>query len=171
MEDKIKHFLFTLSELIILTTFFMFFIAQTFLIKGFSMEPTLKNGQRILVEKVSLFLGGPKQGDIIIFQNPKNKEQILIKRVIGVGGDEIIIENSTIFVNGKLLKENYITEPLNYPRYLSYQVPKGHVFVLGDNRNHSSDSRFLGAVPKKNIIGRTIFIYWPFRDLSVFFQP
>ncbi len=168
MEAKIKHFLFTLSELIIVTTFFMFFIAQTFLIQGFSMEPTLKNGQRIMVEKVSLLFKRPKHGDIVIFQNPKNEAQLFIKRVIGVGGDEIIIDKSTISVNGKLLKENYITEPLNFPQYLRYLVPKDHFFVLGDNRNHSSDSRFLGAVSKKHILGRAIFIYWPIREVAIF---
>ena len=117
------------------------------------------------LKKYLCFLKDP---NTVIFQNPKNEAQLFIKRVIGVGGDEIIIDKSTISVNGKLLKENYITEPLNFPQYLRYLVPKDHFFVLGDNRNHSSDSRFLGAVSKKHILGRAIFIYWPIREVAIF---
>ncbi len=169
MEERLKRSLYSFSETLILTFLCMFFLAQSFRIDGYSMEPTLYGGQRILVEKVSCHLGGPRRGDIIVFQNPANPKQSFVKRVIGIGGDEIVILDSKIYLNGELLQEQYINEPTEFPKGTRYLVPPNHYFVLGDNRNHSADSRFFGSISKNFIIGRSLIIYWPFDNFRWLF--
>lgn len=156
------------SEIVMLTCFFMFFIGQSFLIEGYSMEPTLQSGERILVEKISLYLSELKYGDIVIFQNPRNSSQIYIKRVIAIEGDEVLINSGKIYINGKTLNEGYVKEALLFPQYEKIVVPIGHCYVLGDNRNHSLDSRIIGTIPKRNIIGKVLLRYWPLKKVVIF---
>ncbi|MDD2430203.1 MAG: signal peptidase I [Firmicutes bacterium] len=163
MLDLLRRYLFTFSEIVLLSTLFMFLVGQTFLIEGQSMEPTIKDGQRIFAEKISPFFAHLKTGEIVVFKNPQNPSQYLIKRVIAVGGDELIIFDSTIYLNGKLLFENYVKEPVYLPRYTKVLVPRNHYYLLGDNRNQSTDSRNLGVVPKENIVGRLLFSVWPIK--------
>ncbi|HHY18657.1 MAG TPA: signal peptidase I [Firmicutes bacterium] len=167
MEEKIRRYLVAFSEIIILASVFMLFLAQSFLIDGYSMEPTLKNGQRILVEKISYLFSGPNRGDIVIFQNPKDDSEFYIKRVVGISGDELLIDNGALYLNGSLLEEPFAKEPISFPLKARYLVPEGYFFVLGDNRNHSADSRFVGAIPLKNLLGKVILIYWPLNQINL----
>jgi signal peptidase I len=128
-------------------------------VDGFSMEPTLRNGEFVIVNKLTYKLGSPSIGDVIVFHYPRDPSQEYIKRVIGLPGDEVKVSGGQVFVNGTLLNEPYIASP---PRYNSeWKVPDGGLFVLGDNRNNSSDSHNWGAVPMANIIGKALFVYWP----------
>jgi signal peptidase I len=128
-------------------------------VDGFSMEPTLRNGEFVIVNKLAYKLGSPSIGDVIVFHYPKDPTQEYIKRVIGLPGDKVKVTGGQVSVNGKQLDEPYIATP---PRYNGeWEVPAGGLFVLGDNRNNSSDSHNWGGVPLENIIGKALFVYWP----------
>jgi len=131
-------------------------------VDGFSMEPTLHSGEFIIVNKLAYKLGAPQRGDVVVFHYPRDPEQEYIKRIIGLPGDEVLIQDGKVRVNGEVLEEPYTFED---PAYQSkYLVSPGHLFVLGDNRNNSSDSHNWGPVPLENVIGKAVFVYWPPQD-------
>lgn len=167
----IRDWLITLLEATLLTIFLLFFVAQSYLVEGYSMEPTLSNGERVMIEKISYRFRAPKRGEIVIIKNPLAKKDIYIKRVVGVPGDFIEIKQGSVYLNGSLLEEDYIKEPVAFWYSNEFLVPKDHVFVLGDNRNHSDDSRRIGPIPYKNVLGKVLFIYWPLKNFEVIKQP
>lgn len=126
------------------------------------MEPTLHDRQRLLVDKVTYRFREPKRGEIVVFAYPKDPRRKFIKRVVGLPGDVVEIRNRQLYVNGQAVVEEYIRGPMYQP-FGPYTVPEGTVWVLGDNRNNSEDSRFadVGAVPFERIVGRALFSYWP----------
>ncbi len=128
-------------------------------VDGSSMEPSLYSGEFIIVNRLAFKLGKPHIGDVIVFRLPRDPKQELIKRIIGLPGDEVSIGNGNVFVNGQQLQETYIAAPPAY--HGTWQVPEGQVFVLGDNRNNSSDSHSWGSVPLEDVVGKAIVIYWP----------
>lgn len=128
-------------------------------VDGFSMVPTLQDGEYVLVSKLSYKLGEPQHGDIIVFKYPGEPPQDLIKRVIGLPGDVVKVTGAEVFVNGKPLVEPYIAASPVYQG--EWEIPEGSLFVLGDNRNDSSDSHSWGLLPLGNVIGKAILIYWP----------
>lgn len=143
------------------------FIAEPRYIPSESMVPTLYEGDRLVVEKVSYHFHAPITGDIIVFQPPEElqrrgygKDQAFIKRVIGLPGDTVSVSNGKVYLNGQPLPEDYIAEPPNQP-FPPVKVPEDKFFVMGDNRNNSNDSRYWGFLPKENIIGRATFRFWP----------
>jgi signal peptidase I len=154
-------------ETIVLTVLMFLIIrlaVQNFNIDGVSMEPGLHDKELILVDKWSYLFHQPARGDVIVFTAPPVPTQDYIKRIIGLPGDVITIQNTTVFVNGKQLKEVYVDERHQgnpYPPVMNRVVPPDAYFVLGDNRGGSSDSRDWGCVPKKNVIGRAALVYWP----------
>jgi signal peptidase I len=157
-------------ETIVLTVLMFLVIrlaVQNFNIDGHSMEPSLHNTELILVDKWSYHFHAPARGDVIVFVAPPDPSQDYIKRIIGLPGDVITIQDTTVIVNGKPLKEFYV-KPENqgdpYPPFTNRVVPPDAYLVLGDNRNGSSDSRDWGCVPSKNIIGRAALVYWPFGE-------
>jgi signal peptidase I len=128
-------------------------------VDGFSMEPTLHNGEFVIVNKLAYKLGDPQHSDVIVFRYPRDPDQEYIKRIIGLPGDRIRIINGEVYVNDELIQEPYIAAA---PRYQSeWRVPEGSLFVLGDNRNNSSDSHSWGPVPLDYVIGKALFVYWP----------
>lgn len=142
------------------------YLLQAFLIKPFqipseSMEHTLNVGDRVLVNRLAYRFGSPQRGDIVVFKSPRDSNQDLIKRVIAVGGDTIEVKRGKVFVNGESQIEYFAqTDLSNFP---AQTVPEGSVFVMGDNRNHSQDSRLWKPpwVPVESIIGKAFMIYWP----------
>jgi signal peptidase I len=128
-------------------------------VDSFSMEPTLDKGDFVIVNKVSYKLGSPGRGDIIVFHYPPNPEEQYIKRVIGLPGDQIHIADGEVYINGGLLAEPYIQAPTS--RGGDWEIPQDSLFVMGDNRNNSSDSRAWGMVPFDYIVGKATVIYWP----------
>ncbi|HVA92265.1 MAG TPA: signal peptidase I [Chloroflexota bacterium] len=154
-------------------TLILFFAArasvQPFNVQGQSMEPTLHNHEYILVEKVSYWFTSPQRGDIVVFKAPPQPTEDYIKRVIGLPGDHVVVRNGQVFVNGHQLTEPYIAAPPDYTD--DKIVPKGYLYVLGDNRQNSSDSHAWGLLPRGNIIGRAIVGYWPLSDLTFLSDP
>lgn len=128
-------------------------------VDGFSMEPTMHSGEFVLVNKLAYKFGEPKLGDVIVFQYPRDPEQEYIKRVIGTPGDHVKIYDGQVYINGQLINEPYIASPPSYQN--EWTVPENSLFVLGDNRNNSSDSHSWGPVPMDYVIGKALFIYWP----------
>ncbi|MCC7117572.1 MAG: signal peptidase I [Anaerolineales bacterium] len=135
------------------------FISARVRVDGTSMVPTLQDGEFVFVSKLSYRWSEITRGDIIVFHFPRNPEEDLIKRVIGLPGDRVEIRNGQVFVNGQPLNEPYIAEAPNYAA--EWQVEPQTLFVLGDNRNNSSDSHSWGLLPIEKIVGKAIFIYWP----------
>jgi signal peptidase I len=135
-------------------------------VDGSSMEPTLHNGEFVIVNKLAYKLGEPKLGDIIVFHFPRDPDQEYIKRVIGVPGDDVNIQGGKVYVNGREINEPYIAAP---PAYTDshWDVPEGQLFVLGDNRNNSSDSHSWGTVPLEYVVGKALFIYWPLEEWGI----
>ncbi len=136
------------------------FIGQVTVVKGASMEDTLFNRERLICNKIVYRITDPKHGDIVIFKPPIDQNHNYIKRVIAVEGDKVKIVKGVVYLNGERLKEDYVTHP-SFETMPEITVPKNSYFVLGDNRINSSDSRFWGFVPRKNIIGRASIVFWP----------
>jgi len=128
-------------------------------VDGFSMIPTLEDGEFVLVSKLNYRFGDVERGDIIVFHYPMDPEQELIKRVIGLPGDTVNVQNGIVSVNGQSLEEPYIAAAPAYSG--EWMVPDGHLFVLGDNRNDSSDSHSWGYLPFDKVVGKAVVIYWP----------
>ncbi|MEW6402507.1 MAG: signal peptidase I [Chloroflexota bacterium] len=128
-------------------------------VDGFSMRPTLEDGEFVLVNRLAYRIGDFERGDIIVFHYPMDPNQELIKRVIGLPGDTVYVQHRNVSVNGQILVEPYIAEAPAYEG--NWQVPEGFLFVLGDNRNDSSDSHSWGLLPIDNVVGKAILIYWP----------
>lgn len=167
------------------------FSMQNYLVQGPSMIPTLNEGERLFVNKLiykrfsSLeisktfpfinrsehkyiyFFNPPKKGEIVVFKSPNITSIKIVKRAIGLPGDEISINNGTVIVNNIPVNETYVTNlgNSNIPRFI---VPPNHLFVLGDNRLQSDDSRSWGLLNSKNIIGRVFVIYWPLNNFKLF---
>lgn len=142
------------------------------LVDGQSMQPTFHDGDRLIVSRVHYLLTDPQRGDIIVFNSldPREVGVMLIKRVIGVPGDRVEMREQQIYINGEQLDEDYIAEacrvvlcPDN-----TWELSENEYFVMGDNRNHSKDSRAFNAVPSNHIVGQVLFRYWPLPDIRLF---
>lgn len=143
------------------------FVAQFHKVSGNSMIPTMHNGDYLITEKVSYKLGDPKRGDIIVLKNPRDESQDFIKRIIAIPGDTITVEEMAVFINGGQTLEEYLPPqtPTHTGAYLSQRknirLDNNEYFVMGDNREHSSDSREWGPITKQEIVGKAFFRYWP----------
>ncbi len=133
---------------------------QNYRIEGPSMEPNLHQGQFLLVNRLAYRLEEPERGDIVVFRRPGSRRRDLIKRVVGLPNEQLEIVRGQVWINGKRLDEPYIPDPGSYSHPRTAIGPD-HVFVMGDNRNNSSDSRRWGSVPLSNIIGKAVLCYWP----------
>lgn len=138
-------------------------------VENVSMKPTLQPGEFLLVNRVAYKLGEPSIGDIIVFHAPGVSEMDYIKRIVGLPGDAVRVSEGTVTVNNQALYEPYIADPPNYSG--EWIVPEGQYFVLGDNRNNSSDSHLWGFVPHEDIVGKALLIYWPLSDVTLLTRP
>jgi signal peptidase I len=161
------------------------FLVQAFYIPSGSMRDTLEVGDRVMVNKLAYRFGDPATGDVIVFDSPlvdqdrgenllgaivrnvgealglSTPESALIKRVIAVGGDTLEIDGNRLYVNGDALDEPYLTRNVRMSDYGPIEIPANHVFVMGDNRNQSEDSRVFGPIHESTIIGRAFVKVWP----------
>ncbi len=146
----------------LLLTVFIFWLVNTatgrFRIEGFSMLPTLQEGEYVIIDKLSYYLNEPERGDVIVLHFPNDRSRDFIKRVIGVPGDHIAISDGVVTINGVPLSEPYINAEPAYDG--TWDVPDGQYFVLGDNRNNSSDSHNWSFLPRDDIVGKAWLIYW-----------
>jgi len=164
-SQSLKQFIVDLLETVILAVILFFAInavSARVRVDGFSMVPTLKDGEYVLVNRLAYRNNLPKRGDIIVFVSPQTSNLDLIKRVIGLPGNTVRIFDGIVQVNGQTLKEPYIAAAPIYDG--EWNVPDRQLFVLGDNRNDSSDSHAWGLLPTENVIGKAILIYWPFPE-------
>ena len=166
-QNNLKRFLLDILETVGLAV--VLFLAINTIsarvrVDGYSMRPTLENGEFVLVNRMAYKFGQPERGDIIVFRS-LNAPEDLIKRVIGLPGETVRVESGKVYVDDVLLAEAYIAAAPIYAG--TYVVPDGHLFVLGDNRNDSSDSHSWGSLPVDNIVGKAVLVYWPFSNFMV----
>jgi signal peptidase I len=155
------------------------FLIEQYVVYGESMMPTIQDGNRLIVNKIGYELSSPERFDLIVFK--ANPEEDYIKRVIGVPGDHIAYKDDKLYINNKLIEEPYLEE---FKRFAANRtitgnftleeitghkiVPEGKIFVLGDNRLHSIDSRHIGFIDVKDIVGEANIRYWPVDKMKVF---
>jgi signal peptidase I len=169
-------FLDILQVLVFAVSIFLFvylLLVQPHKIKGSSMDPNFHDGEFLLTDKVTYRFGEPEQGDVVVFKAPPDDAQEFIKRIIAKPGDTVKVEGGRVFVNGQLLNETYledsvVTRPGNYAQESrEVTIPAGNYFVMGDNRNHSYDSRNFGPIDRSKITGRAWLLYWPLPDAGI----
>jgi signal peptidase I len=156
----------TVLPAIVIAVLINLFLAQATRVYGSSMEPNLHTDQRLVVEKVTYRLHSPRRGDVVVIRMPERGPELLIKRVIGLSGETIEVREGTVYINGQPLEEAYLVRKTT-GTYGPSTVPEGHVFVMGDNRGASNDSRIFGAVPLERVVGRAWVSYWPFESLGI----
>lgn len=172
-QDTASDWLISIIVAVALAFCIRTFLVEPYMVEGSSMYPTLKHHERLIVDKLSYFVSDPKKGEIVVFRYPKDESRDFIKRVIAVGGDTIEMRNGKVLVNGTELKEEYIykNDPKgpNRSNYRKAVVPEGTIFVLGDNRNNSEDSRFADVdfVPHRLVKGRAVLAFWPLDNFRV----
>lgn len=144
------------------------FIATTNVVSGASMEPNFHDGQYIIVDKLSYLLRSPRRGEAVILKFPGDPEKTrYIKRVIGLPGEEIAINENRIFINGRLLSEPYLPKEILTEPNMERRLGKGEYFVMGDNRENSNDSRVFGPVEQRFMIGLAYFVLFPFTEAGL----
>lgn len=195
IKPIIKEIIETIVFVVVMVIIIRFFLGEIRWIPSGSMKPTLVEGDRIFVERVSRFFASPKRGDIMVFYPPFEtlpktplkvferltgffcKDVAYIKRVVGLPGDKIFITHDfdgkyAVYINGKKLKEDYIMDPYDYIPCTKQMycgpmtVPANNYFMMGDNRGNSQDSRFWGFLPKERFVGHAVFLFWPFTRIK-----
>lgn len=146
---------------VLLAALIRIFILAPFYIPSGSMVPTLLEGDRIIVSKITYRIWAPQRGDIVVFKYPRDPSRDYVKRLIGLGGETVALKNNRLYINGQVVPENYLPPGIQFADYGPVRVPEGHYLVLGDNRNVSEDSRYWGPLPEKNVIGKALLVYWP----------
>ncbi len=138
------------------------FVAEMFYVPSESMAPTLRAGDQVLALKFMYRFAEPDSGDLVVFDSPERGEETTIKRVVGFPGDAIEIRDGVLSVNGEPRREPYVDYRLNDGNFFGPQtVPEDHIFVLGDNRSNSRDSRSFGTVADENLSGKVVLRFWP----------
>ncbi len=171
LQDFLELLRFTVLVLIIVIPL-RIFIAQPFIVNGQSMMPTFKNGDYLIVDELTFKYSEPKRGEVIVFRLPSNHKRFLIKRVVGLPGETVVISGNNITItkeNGDVIKldENYLNG--YFSSYGTWKLKNNEYFVMGDNRNNSSDSRSWGVLDKDLIIGKTFLRLFPFTTIG--FNP
>lgn len=170
--NKEKGFFAELLETILLAVL-IFVVINTITIRvkviNYSMRPTLDQGYYLLVNRLAFRFGEPKRGEIIIFHHNGDDTEDYIKRMIGLPGDRVVITDGMVSVNGRTLYEPYRADQ-GYTNG-EWVVPEGEYFVLGDNRNHSSDSRDWGFVKQEWMVGKALLVYFPFEQARILSTP
>ncbi len=142
------------------------FLVETYLVYGPSMEPSLHEGERLLVNKLVYRFRDPSPGEIVVFNEPGNNGRNLVKRVVAVSGQKMEIKDGDVFVDGDRMSEKYVISASN-DSLSAHEVPDETVFVMGDNRGNSLDSRYFGPVPHEYVRGRAFIIFWPLSSFTV----
>lgn len=159
----LREILYTFIPAIMIAFLLTHYVGEIVVVYSQSMEPNLHEKQQIIVEKVSGYFQIPERGDIVIL-HVAGEEILLIKRVIGLPGEELEIKNNQVFINGQGLFEPYLASSVQRD-YGSVHIPQGHVFVMGDNRNNSRDSRVFGPIPLKQIEAKAWISIWPIEEI------
>jgi signal peptidase I len=156
----------TILPAVVMALLIQFFLAQSTIVFGQSMEPNLHQDQRLVVEKVSYRWHGPQRGDIVVLPDPSGGPIPLIKRVVGLPGERVNIAAGRVYVDGAALDEPYLAQ-ITTGEGRSWQVPPMQVFVMGDNRGDSRDSRYFGPVSIETLVGHAVFRLWPLDKFGI----
>jgi signal peptidase I len=165
---KRSHLVREIIEIVALTILIfvvIHFVIQSYHVQGINMQPSFTTDQYVMVNKSAYIFRNVERGDVVVFHNPSDTNQDLLERVIGLPGDTIQIDSTTIRVDGVLLHEPYVKVPTN-PLADTWKVPANQYFVLNDNRGIDDDSRTGSFVPKDYIIGKAILVYWPLNNIQ-----
>lgn len=180
-KNEVLEWIKAIAIALVLVVLIRWLLFKPFIVDGPSMQPNFHTGERVIVNEILYDIRSPKRGEVIVFHVPTEGRDF-IKRVIGVAGDTVKVEGDVVTVNGEPVDETYIKGAVddshknnelyndkNFPneKFPDGKVPEGHVFVMGDNRSDSTDSRMIGYVSLKEIVGRADLIFWPVKDISV----
>lgn len=168
---ELRNWVLTTLALFIIMSMLNIFVFNISTVKGMSMQPTLWEGEKLIINKISMSFTGPKRGEVIVLHDPsmgKGRKDYLVKRVIGIPGDTVEVRDHNVYVNGKMIEEPYIDTPMEDSDFAPVTVENDSYFVLGDNRHAgaSKDSRYFGSVPQERIVGKAVYIWWPFTKLN-----
>lgn len=166
---KVAWLIIAVLLVVALTWFLRTFVMQSYKIPSASMEETIMTGDMVFAEKLSYAFGEPKPGDIVTFIDPEQPSRTLIKRVIATEGQTVDLRDGDLYIDGVLQDEPYTDGKQSFPIEnrkgaqitYPYTVPDGEVWVMGDNRTNSQDSRYFGSIPVESVTGRAVFEYWP----------
>ena len=167
LGEEAKDWIVSIVIAVALALFIRQFIVELYVVDGPSMRPTLLSEERLVVNKFVYRVRNLERGEIMVFKYPRDTSRDFIKRVIAVPGDTIKIEDGRVYVNRELKDEPYILEK-TLSDYPEATVPEGHIFVMGDNRNNSEDSRFadVGFVPYELVKGKAVLVFWPLDNMK-----
>ncbi len=168
LKKEIIDWIKSIAVAVVLGLLIVNFVIQPTKVFSYSMEPTMYEGDRVLLEKVSQKVNWLSRGEIVAFQSPTD-DRIFIKRIIGMGGDKVEIKNEKVYVNGKELHESYLKDGKTNGDF-NVVVPKHKLFVMGDNRLNSFDSRAFGCVDLDAVRGRALLLFYPFNKISTLHQ-
>ena len=166
-KSKRKWILVVIGTVLLIGGVLRWGVLQPYVIRQPSMEPGLVSGDRIVVNRLAYRGWAPARGDVIVFAFPKDLKRTFVKRVIAAEGETVELRDNKVFVNGNAIAEPYV-KPGDYPPYGPEAVPIGKVFVLGDNRRESEDSREWGLLPKNYLLGKVLLLYYPFQRVRFF---
>ncbi|NQX46150.1 signal peptidase I [Paenibacillus tritici] len=179
-KNEVLEWIKAIAIALVLVILIRWLLFKPFIVDGPSMKPNFHTGERVIVNEILYDIRKPQRGEVIVFHVPSEGRDF-IKRVIGVAGDKVKVEGDVVTVNGEPVNETYIQGAIdeahnnnilyndkNFPneKFTDDTVPEGHVFVMGDNRSDSTDSRMIGYVPLGDIVGRADLIFWPVKDIS-----
>ena len=165
--EEAKDWIVSIAAAIAVALLIRTFIVELYVVDGPSMRPTLQHEERLVVNKFIYYFRDPQKGEVVIFRYPRDPSRDFIKRVIATAGDTIEIKEGRVYVNDQLLREDYILEKTR-TEYPKVTIPEGTIFVMGDNRNNSEDSRFpdVGFVPLNLVKGEAVLVFWPVDELK-----
>lgn len=166
----------TVIFVLIMAFLIRFFLFQPFVVQGISMEPNLHDSEYLIVDRLTYRIKMPEKGDVIVFRAPDNQQVDYIKRIIATAGDEIEIVDNKIIINGRPIEEKYL--PSNFQTLINGSlendmkktIGQDEYFVMGDNREHSLDSRIFGVIQKSAIVGRALYILYPLENFGRVFE-
>jgi signal peptidase I len=171
---KIGLFIFEIIKVVIISLIIIlpirYYLIQPFYVEGASMEPNFYDKEYLVIDEISYRFNNPQRGEVIILKNPNDRHFYFIKRVIGLPGEKIAVLNGRVFINDKQLEENYI-KSFSHDDYGPTTLADDEYFVMGDNRNNSSDSRYFGPLNRQDIIGRVWVRGWPLNRFNTFNPP
>lgn len=164
MKQFILPFLeiFEILAVVLISIYIIYgFIAQPFLVQGASMEPNFSSGDYLLVDEATYRFREPKRGEVIVFRNPSNTSEFFIKRIVGLPGEEVIINDNDVTINGEKIDEVYLGRAIDIEGQYIFQLDEDEFFVMGDNRPQSFDSRSWGPLGDGLIVGVVRLRFWP----------
>ena len=170
MKDM-REWLITAGIVFAIMSLLNIFVFNVSTVIGQSMQPTLYEGEKLIINKITLDFANPRRGNIIVLHDPStgpDRKEYLVKRIIGIPGDIVEVRGQQLYVNGRHVVEPYVDTEIQDPDFSGLTVPEGTYFVMGDNRHAgaSKDSRYFGTVPKEQLVGKVALIWWPFSKMK-----